>query len=325
MNRLPFETLLAICGCIEQRYLCDFRLVCKAFAAAGESDLVSQLYLIGCRSSFENVLRISRQPNLNHYVNGITYNSVSREPLRPAQLVGHTGPGDIEDSCMGTPYNNDGPQKTLDFRDSNEYYSCIASAVARFPNLREIKLLDPSPGQEHSSVLEYTNSINDVFDTSKLLHCFLYAVVGANVPVQQLVVEGLEWDFWNIRSASLTSRSLTHLKELKVVIEGGFSNEYSLHEQKQMLTAFGIALNSLTTAFNYNDIMEYIDCHEIMPALYWPNLKSLRLRHSNLMHLILSWAQLDQGNWDSITARLDSLSNVGVKYPNMKNENGFVL
>jgi hypothetical protein len=236
---------------------------------------------------------------------------------------------------MGTPYHNDGPQKTLDFKDSNEYYSCIASAVARFPNLREIKLLDPSPGQEHSSVLEYTNSINDVFDTSKLLHCFLYAVVGANVPVQQLVVEGLEWDFWNIRSTSLTSRSLTHLKELKVVIKGGFSDEYSLHEQKQMLTAFGTALNSLTTleclslsifsAFNYNDITEYIDCHEIMPALYWPNLISLRLlgvrinedpfvtfiqRHSNLRHLILSWAQLDQGNWDSMTARLDSLSNV---------------
>jgi hypothetical protein len=254
---------------------------------------------------------------------------VVREPLRPAQLVEHTGPGD-----------DDGAQQTLDFRDSNEYYSCIASAVARFPNLREIKLLDPSPSEELSSVLEYTlgdNWINDAFDTSKLLHCFLYAVVGANVPVQQLVVEGLEWDFWNLRSASLTSRSLSHLKELKIVIEGGFSDEYSLHEQKQMLTAFGTALNSLTTleclslsifsSFNYHDITEYIDCDEIIPALYWPTLRSLRLlgvrisedsfvtfvqRHNNLRHLILSWAQLDQGSWDSMTARLDSLSNVCV-------------
>ena len=109
----------------------------------------------------------------------------------------------------------------------------------RFPNLREIKLLDLSLRQGHSSVLgEYKNRISYVFDTSNLLHCFLYAVVGANVPVQQLVVEGLEWDFWNIQSAFLTSRSLTHLKELKIVIEGGFPDVYSLHEQKQMLTAF---------------------------------------------------------------------------------------
>jgi hypothetical protein len=109
MNRLPFETLLAICGYIERGYLCDFRLVCKAFAAAGESDLVSQLYLIGCRSSFENILRISRQPNLNRHVKGITYNLVSREPLKLAQLVGYIGLGGVEDSCMDILYYNDGP------------------------------------------------------------------------------------------------------------------------------------------------------------------------------------------------------------------------
>jgi hypothetical protein len=68
MNRLPFETLLAICGYIERGFLCDFRLVCKAFATAGESDLVLRLHLRGCKSSFENILRISRQPNLNRHV-----------------------------------------------------------------------------------------------------------------------------------------------------------------------------------------------------------------------------------------------------------------
>jgi hypothetical protein len=338
MNRLPFETLQAVCGYIEREDLCDFRLVCKAFAAAGESGLLSQLHLKGDKRSFENVLHISRRKNLNRHVKSITYNSVSHKPLRPAQSVGPTGPGEIKNTCTGTPYDNDEPQRTLDFRDSNDYYSYIAAAIARFPNLKAIKLLDPSPGPGYSSVPEYASSeqwISDPFDIKKLLHCFLYAVVRASVPVQQLIVEGLEWDFWNTRSASLTSRSLSHLKDLKIVIEDGFPDSYFLYEQQQMLTAFCTALNSLhaleclsLSTFNtpdHHDFTEYIDCHEIMAASFWPNLRSLRLsgvrisedsfvtfirRHSKLRHLSLSWARLDQGRWNSMTARLHLLSHV---------------
>ena len=187
MNRLPFETLQALCGYIERGSLCDFRLVCKAFAAAWESALLSQLHLKGDKGSFENILHISRRENLNRHVKSITYNSVSHKPLRPTQSVGPTRPGEIKNTCTGTPYDNNEPQRTLDFRDSNDYYSYIASAIARFPNLNVIKLLDPSPGPEYSCIPEHASSeqwISDPFDIKKLLHCFLYAVVRASVPVQ---------------------------------------------------------------------------------------------------------------------------------------------
>lgn len=206
MNLLSFETLQAVCGYIKREYLCDFRLACKAFAAAGESGLLSQLHLKGDKCSFENVLHISQQENLNRHIKSITYNSVGRRPLRPARSVRPIGPGTIKNICTGTPYDHDEPQRTLDFRDSNEYYSYIASAIARFPNLNAIKLLDSSPGPGYSCVLGHASSeqwISDPFDIKKLLHCFLYAVARASVPVQQLIVEGLEWDFWNTHSASL--------------------------------------------------------------------------------------------------------------------------
>lgn len=335
MNRLPFEILQAFCGYIERGYLCDFRLVCKAFATAGESGLLSQLHLKGDKRSFENVLNISRLENLNRHVKSITYNSVSRKPLRPVQSVRLTGPGEIKNTYTGTPYDNDEPQRTLDFRDSKDYYSYIASAIARFPNLKAIKLLNPSPGPEYSYVPEYASSeqwICDPFGINTLLHCFLYAVLKASMPVQQLIVEGLEWDFWNTRNASLTSRSLSHLNNLKIVIEGGFPDTYYLHEQRKMISTFCTTLNSLhkleclsLSTFRNLDSHEYIDCHEIMAASFWPNLRSLRLsgvrisedsfiafiqRHSNLRHLSLSWARLDQGRWSSMTARLHLLSRV---------------
>lgn len=338
MNRLPFETLQSVSGYIEREYLCDFRLVCKAFAAAGESGLLSQLHLKGDKCSFENVLHISQQENLNRHVKSITYNSVSGEPLRPARSVQPIGPGEIKNVCSGTPYDYDEPQRTLDFRDSNEYYSYIASAIARFPNLKAIKLLDPSPGPGYSCVPGHALSgqwISDPFDIKKLLHCFLYAVARASVPVQQLIVEGLEWDFWNARSASLFSRSLINLKDLKIVIEDGFPDAYSLHEQQQMLTTLCTALNSLhrleylslstSSAIDYHDSTEFVDCHEIIAASFWPNLRCLSLsgvrisedsfitfirRHSSLKHLSLSGARLDQGRWNSMTSRLHLLSHV---------------
>jgi hypothetical protein len=338
MNRLPFETLQAVCGYIEREYLCDFRLVCKAFAAAGESGLLAQLHLKGDKCSFENVLHISQQENLNRHVKSITYNSVSRKPLRPARSVQPIGPREIKNVCTVTPYDHDEPQRTLDFRDSNEYSSYIASAIARFPNLKAIKLLDPSPGPGYSCVPGHALSeqwISDPFDIKKLLHCFLYAVARASVPVQQLTVEGLERDFWNTCSASLFSRSLINLKDLNIVIEGGFPDAYSLHEQQQMLTALCTAVNSLHRleclslstfrALNYHDTTEYIDCHEMIAASFWPNLRSLRLsgvrisedsfitfvrRHSSLKHLSLSGARLNQGRWNSMTARLHLLSHV---------------
>ena len=214
-------------------------------------------------------------------------------------------------------------------QNSSLDFSFLASAISRFHNLNEIRLLDPfgPPSDELETIQENaflqldSNGYEgyDDADPTRSLQSILFATVAANTKLEKLTVGLLSWRFWD-RHGSLYGPVLANLKYITLEMHGDIEDILWSTEHERLVSALGAALRAATAleslslscatgTLGYDNFDQFqIDWEKLSATSCWPNLKSLYLsnistgedsfvtfveRHSRLRRLELSYGRSD--------------------------------
>lgn len=146
---LATELLVIICELLPRGNLFSFRLANKTCANIAATSLVRDLHLLFTSKSFQNLLNISRDPNLSKHVKSLHYEprilrSVSSGEFRNIRLLqqGDAEHKTLEENWMA--YRDIAADQAY-IKDQCFDFSVLAQALLNLPNIKRINLDSNGP------------------------------------------------------------------------------------------------------------------------------------------------------------------------------------
>ncbi|TGO74108.1 hypothetical protein BELL_0307g00020 [Botrytis elliptica] len=241
---LATELLVIVCESLSHEDLTNFRLANKVCAEVASKNLVQDLHVKFTEKSFNNLLNVSKQPNLSKHVRSISYEPRTLRTLCKDEYINciveelkPMPPFDEEDLDKGYELYNHIRRREVYLKALEYDIVVFAQAVPNFPNFNKIVLDDaglPSDQFIHSYnrkaylckvmfSLESSQS-NTAFKYGRLHALFLAASL-AGVKLTTFRATALPLAFFGatpMSSADVALSALLHVQHIDITIKVSF-------------------------------------------------------------------------------------------------------